>query len=162
MKNSLTGLKLSKNSNLPYWSDADFSMHELLECLLEQTGPASVRISSFSITEIAVRAFSNLQERGLITGLKCLFDFSVKQHRLGLLFFASNVLTHISLCKCHAKLILIKNDEWRVAVVGSANFNVNDKKEVGIISSVESIFNMFSKKYDDWFSEAMIIDRDGL
>ena len=160
MKDSLKELKLTKNSNHPYWSDSDFSMHELLECLLEQTGPAVVRISSFSITEIAIRAFTNLKDRGLITGLKCLFDFTVRQHRLGVLFFAANVITHIALCKCHAKLILIENDEWKVAVVGSANFNVNDKKEVGIISAVHSIYEKFSKKYDEWFAEALIVEKD--
>lgn len=162
MEDSLKKFRLSQNQNIPFWSDGDFSMHELLEYLLMQTGKASVRISSFSITEIAIRSFSRLQENGLISELKCLFDFTVKQHRLGLLYFASNIIAAISLTKCHAKLIIIENDEWKVVVIGSANFNINDKKEVGIISAVPAIYNTFSTKYNEWFNEAIKIDKDDL
>lgn len=161
MKNSLENIRLLNQTNIPFWSEGNFSMHELLQHLLEQTGAASVRISSFSISESALRSFVYMSEKGLIKSLSCLFDLTVKQHRLSLLFFASNVTTSISLTKCHAKLILIENEQCKVAVIGSANLNVNDKKEVGIISTEDAIFSMFSKKYDEWFNDALTIEKDG-
>jgi len=160
MKDSLKELKLEKNKTIPYFSDGEFSMHELLEHLLTQTGNARVSISSFSVTEIAVRTFLRLTESGLIKSLHCLFDLNVKRHHLDMLYFTSNVVSSIGLTKNHSKMILISNDHWRIVVVSSANFNVNDKKEVGIISTERNIYNQCLQKFKIWFHSSIKIDRD--
>lgn len=151
----LKNLKLKKNKNIPFISDAEFSTHELIGHLLTQTGPSAVRISSFSISEIAIRNFFRLQESRQITQLSCLFDFSVKRHKLGLLFFASNVASCIRLTKVHAKLIFIDNEEWNLVVVTSANLNNNDKKEVGIIITSPELYSFYSTNYNQWFEDAL-------
>ena len=156
----LENLKLQKNKDIPFVSDAEFSTHELISHLLNQTGPSAVRISSFSISEMAIRSFFNLQESGQITSLSCLFDFNVKRHKLGLLFFASNVVSCIRLTKVHAKLIFIDNEDWNLVVVTSANLNINDKKEVGIIINSRDHYSFYSEKYNQWFEEALNISPD--
>jgi hypothetical protein len=160
MKDLLKDLSLEKNKSLPIWSDGDFSMHELLERLLQITGPATVRVSSFSVTEVAVRTFLRLQDEGLMKSLTCLFDLTVKQHRIGLLFFAKNVVAEIRLTKNHAKMIFIENDEWKVVLIGSANFNVNDKKEAAIISTIDCIYQKLSNVYDMWFKDSMPVTNE--
>lgn len=156
----LEQIKLVKGEDLPYTSDGEFSTHEVIVQLLKQTGPAAVRVSSFSVTEMAIRSFLNLQESGLITELKCLFDFNVKRHRLGLLFFASNVVSQIRLTKVHAKLVFIRNEEWSVVVITSANLNINDKKEVGMVITSKELFDFYSNHFNDWFHEALPVSPD--
>lgn len=141
-------------------SDADWSMHQLLEFVLRKTGPAKVSLSSFSITEVAVRTFLTLKEEGLIQQLDCLFDMTVKRHKVGLLFFTSNVANNIWISKCHAKLILIENEEHSFCVVGSPNFNINDKKEVIVIHKDRWFFDFYRETLAGWMNEALRIDPD--
>lgn len=142
---------------MPYYSEGEFSMHELLEYILSETGPAEVMLTSFSITEVAIRTFLNLTSEGKITGLQCIFDLSVKQHKAGLLFFASNITLNIALAKCHAKLILIMNEKWRVAVVSSANMQINDKIEAGIVATTLEVFNFYYPKFVRSFDNSLKI-----
>lgn len=135
-------------------------MHELLEYLLSVTGPAFVRITSYSITEVAVRTFLRLVENKSIIDLECIFDLSVKQHKAGLLFFASNITPKIALTKCHAKLMLILNDDWILSVVSSANLQVNDKIEAGIIVGDASVFNFYKDRFNKTFDKSLKISKD--
>jgi hypothetical protein len=144
----------------PFFSEGTYSMHELLEFLLQKTGPATVRVMSFSITEVAIRTFLNLMENGNIKKLECIFDLTVKRHRLGLLYFMNNVVSAISLTKNHAKLILIQNKNWKITVVGSANFNVNDKIEAGVISTQPDFFNFYNERFNLWFNQGILVSKD--
>lgn len=150
----------NKGVNLFYYSEIEFSMHELLDAILQMTGPASVWISSFSISEVAIRTFHRLSEDRVITDLHCIFDQSVKRHRLGLLFFALNVSGKVSLAKNHAKIILIENENWKLTVLSSANFNVNDKIEAGIITGCLDMFSFYKEKLESTFYNNIIIYRD--
>lgn len=151
---------IEPDSVLAYVSENSFSMHELLAHLLETTGPANVRIMSFSITEVAIRTFLNLIDSGKIQKLQCILDLSVKRYRLALLNFMNNVVTEISLIKNHAKLILIENEQWKVAVVSSANFNVNDKIEAGVILTKPLLFSVYDKHFVRWFNQGLKIQKD--
>jgi len=161
LSNKFNGIqKITRDVTFPFVSEGEFSMHELLEFLLEKTGPAKVSITSFSITEAAVRSFLYLMETGIILHLECLFDLSVKRHKLGLLNFANNIATSIALAKCHAKLILIENDNWSVSVIGSANFQVNDKIEAGVISTRPEFLQFFRDRFTCWFLKGLLISKD--
>jgi len=152
--------EITRDVTFPFASEGEFSMHELMEFLLEKTGPATVRVTSFSITEAAVRSFLHLMETGVILRLECLFDLSVKRHKLGLLYFVNNVASSIALAKCHAKLILIENRDWKISVVGSANFQVNDKIEAGVISTRPEFLQFYWSRFTLWFLKGISITRD--
>jgi len=152
--------ELQQNKTIPFASSGNFSMHELMEYLLEKTGSANVRVSSFSISEVAIRSFFNLMEKETIHSLRCLFDISVKRHKLGLLFFVNNIGSTIAISKNHAKLILIENNNWKVVIVGSANLQVNDKNEAGIISTDADFYRFYDETFNNWFLKALTISPD--
>ena len=102
----------------------------------------------------------HLQESGLITSLTCLFDFSVKRYRVALLFFASNVINQIGLTNIHAKMVFIENENWNMVVVSSANLNINDKKEAGVIITQPEYYHYYLENYDQWFSESLKVTPD--
>jgi hypothetical protein len=152
--------RIEQNTTFPFASEGEFSMHELMEFLVLKTGPAKMRITSFSITEAAVRSFLHLMETGVILRLECLFDLSVKRHKLGLLYFVNNVASSIALAKCHAKLILIENREWKISVIGSANFQVNDKIEAGVISTRPEFLEFYWNRFSLWFFKGILVSKD--
>jgi len=151
---------LEANVTFPYVSEGEFSQHQLLEFLLTHTDAAQVQIASFSITEVAIRSFLNLIEKKYINNLTCIFDLSVRRHRLGLLYFMNNVVNSIALTKNHSKLILIKNLHWEITVVSSANFNVNDKIEAGVISTEKRFYDFYLKQFNNWFNKEILVTRD--
>lgn len=157
----LDSIKLPVNSNIkPYYSEGDFSMHQLIEHLINQMGEVSVVLSSFSITELAVRTFYRLIEQKKIKQISCLFDFTVKRHKVSLLFFISNVVKNIAIAKCHAKIVLLYNDKQFISVISSANLNINDKIEAGIISSNKQTFDFFYNKLTHSISKGIKINND--
>ncbi|HSW68201.1 MAG TPA: hypothetical protein VLH16_06450 [Bacteroidales bacterium] len=164
MKNLLQKLpflaSLEAGEIYPFVSEAEFSMHHVLEELLKITGKAEVKVSSFSISETALRSFYRLTEQGAVTGLQCLLDISVKRHKLGLLFFANNTGIEVSLVKNHAKLVLISNNEWKIAIIGSANLQENDKNETGMICTKTDIYEYYDAYFGAWFGKGLKIGAD--
>lgn len=161
MKKELEQITINcDKQTIPYYSRHEFSMHQLIAHILEQTGPADVVLSTFSISEAPVRSFYNLSEKGLLKSLSCLFDFMVKKHKIGLLFFANNIVNQIAITKCHAKITLIKNENYSVSIISSANLNINDKIEAGIICKDESIYDFYYKLLMEDINNGLQITKD--
>src|SRR5512137_1210692 len=66
---------VSQDQILPFVSLGDWSTHDLLFFLLEQTGPARVYFTTWAISEYAIRQLYNLIEQGMILELKGIFDY---------------------------------------------------------------------------------------
>jgi hypothetical protein len=137
----------------PFFSEGHWSMHELLLFLLGITGPARVWLSTFSISEDAIRAFSTAMDKGMITQIHCLFDYTIQKNKLGILFFAYNTVSDITITANHSKLILIQNDSWKVSVVGSANMTPNPRKEAGVIFTTGETFDHYLMHLQRAFAE---------
>jgi hypothetical protein len=150
---------MRQNEWAPFWTDGSWSLHELLEFIMEQTGPADVCLSSYSISEASVRCFYNLLESGNIKKLTCLFDQRIKKNKPDVLLFASNLTTEIYFTDCHAKLITISNDIWKVVIIGSANFTVNKRYECGVICTIPDIVNKFQYDYNKTIKDASYITK---
>lgn len=117
-----------------YASLGEWSMHDLLFHLLTQTGPAQVYISTWSVSEDAVRQLLAKLQDGSITTLKSVFDWRVKMRRPEAYELAKYNIADIRLTTCHAKVTVIENDSWSIAIVGSANYTNNPRIEAGVIS----------------------------
>jgi hypothetical protein len=123
---------LQQNEHIHLPSFAKWSMHDMLAHILEQTGPAQVWITSWTITEEPVRTILEHMEQGRITSLRALFSERVEAmnpaaHQLA----RFNLQVHLT--KIHAKCIVVLNDTWGVTVSGSANFTRNPRIEKYVI-----------------------------
>lgn len=124
--------ELRHNEHIHLPSFAKWSMHDMLGHILEQTGPAHVWITSWTITEGPVRTIMEHMEQGRILSLKALFSERVE---------AMNPAAHqlarfnlqVKLTKIHAKCIVVLNDQWGVTVSGSANFTRNPRIEKYVV-----------------------------
>lgn len=145
---------------IPFFSDGKWAMHELMVYLLAFTGPSKVWLSTFSISEVSIRAFMNGIDAGLITELHCIFDHTIRKHKLELLYFACNVVTEITLSANHSKLILIENDKWKITVIGSANMTPNPRKEAGVIFINHNTFDHYKQHLVKLISEGIPVKFD--
>jgi hypothetical protein len=141
-----------------YLNHGQWSLHDLLEFVLKYTGPAEVLVTSFSLSETAIRAFVRLMDEGLITELQCLFDVSTKRNKLDLLMFAQNVTSQVYLSSNHAKLISVKSAQKHVFINTSANLTVNRRHESGILITDKEIIDHYYTAIHEIFDSGILLN----
>ena len=122
-----------EGQSIHFASLGDWSTHDLLFFLLEQTGPARVYFTTWAISEYAIRQLYQFIEQGLIIELKGIFDYRNGIRKPAELQFLQKITTDIKAAKCHAKVTVVENDQWGISVVGSANYTRNPRIEAGVL-----------------------------
>lgn len=130
---------LTTGQTVHYASAGLWSCHDLLFHLLRQTGPARVWIATWSMTEEPVRMLVQGLETGLITELRALLDVRVKVRNPSVWAFARHNLARVSLSICHAKVTVIENEQWAIAINGSPNYTNNPRIESGVVSASRDV-----------------------
>lgn len=151
--------KIAQGSSTHYVSLGDWSTHDLLFFLLEQTGPAKVYFTTWAISEYAIRQLYQFIEHGLILELKGIFDYRNGIRKPAELQFLQKITTDIKAAKCHAKVTVIENDKWGICVIGSANYTRNPRIEAGVLCCDKTV----SAFHRDWIlkelSNSSALDR---
>ena len=126
----------------------EWAIHEALSVLLSFTGPADVMIETFNVSEAALRPMFFGVEDGSIRSLKMILDVNVKRHKLEMLLFAAGITPTIHITVNHAKVLLIKNDKYKIGIVGSANANQPMRYEAGFLfCNQDGLFDFFEKEF---------------
>jgi len=130
---------------IDYTSMGRWSMHHLLFYLLEQTGPAKVWFTTWAISTKAITMMVDALSDGTITELHSLLDRRIRIRRSDCMAFLTHNANSIFLIDCHAKVLLIENEVWRIVVKSSANFSENKRIESGVIMQIPGVFEMNKK-----------------
>lgn len=112
-----------------------WSMHQLVIYLLEQIGPSALYMTSWSMTEQPLRALLNMKLQGLITEAHCILSDRLIERTPEVYDVARHVFTQLKLIKLHAKVCVLENADWCIAIVGSANWTKNPRVEAGVIDT---------------------------
>jgi hypothetical protein len=113
------------------FTKGQFSMIEVLEHILLQTGPADVSIITWSAADADVRKAFEFLDNGNIRKIRFLVDYSFKSRKPEILAkivskFGSEA---VRVSSVHAKSILIQNEKWNIVVRTSMNLNFNPRFE---------------------------------
>ncbi len=142
---------ISKNEMINYWTFGRWSMHDLLIYILKQTGTADVLVTTWSISEGAMRDILIKYREGLIKSIKFLIDPRIKvRNPVPLQLLAANFPYKFT--ACHAKVCTIENDEWKISIVSSANMTNNPRFERGVIFTMNDVFEFDKKAIEDEFA----------
>jgi len=120
-----------------------FQLYNIIEWILEQTGPAAVTVITFSMSEEFIRKMLKLQKSGLLKSCAMILDFKAVQKTQKIIRFAENVFTTVSYCKTHAKIVLIETDNLEfpgVIIIGSQNATRGNRSESTVITTDEKTF----------------------
>lgn len=110
-----------------------WSMHEFLLFLINKfTGPASLWITTWSISEKVIQQLVAAKMSGNIVSINFLFDYRVKKYRPAAYYLAEKHF-NCRLTSCHAKVTVIKGEKMDLTIVGSANYTRNNRIEVMIL-----------------------------
>lgn len=113
---------------------------DVLRWILDQTGPADVKMTSFSISEEFLRRIFFIEKENLVRSLDIVLDFKATNKTLILWPFIAQTVRNCYLADNHSKLLLVSNDEWKVAVVMSQNLTRGNRYESGFISTDPVVF----------------------
>lgn len=121
---------------------------DILRWILEQTGPADVRMTSFSISEEFLRRIYFIRKEGLVRNLDIVLDFKATNKTLKLWPFIAQTVEHCHLADNHSKILLVSNEGWKVATVMSQNLTRGNRYESGVITTDPAAFESLSKELD--------------
>ena len=155
--------KIEKGMDLFGITKGQFSLVNLIEECLKQTGPAHLDLSSWTIAHAEVLDLIRWKEAGMVTGLRYFTDHSFVHRTNGperakLILEAFGEGT-IRATKNHAKFVLIENEAWHLAITSSMNLNENRRLEVFTLTESKDMADYIRKVIDDFFAEAVSWDR---
>lgn len=128
-------------SKVQAYFSSEFQLYHLLEFILEQTGSASLVLTTFSVSEEFVRKLVQMKERGLISCLAIVADHRTAVKALRLTLFTNNIAEELLLGNNHAKVLLVQNKDWKVSVVTSQNQTRGNRIECGMICTIPDIYD---------------------
>lgn len=137
-----------KNNRQLHYIARMYNAHDVFADLLNLSGPAEIKIVSYSITEFPLRILSQLQAKQIITKLNMVLDFTVSRTP-SLKQFAEHMSNSVRFTDVHSKIVLISNKNWKITFISSANFTRNNRFENGIIYTGSKMH----KQYLQWFEK---------
>lgn len=138
---------LSESSNQAYLSNL-LQVADILQWILDQTGPAHVQMTSFSISEEFLRRIFFIEKAGLIRSLDIVLDFKATNKTLILWPFIEQTVENCYLASNHSKILLAHNDRWAVSVVMSQNLTRGNRFESGFVSTDREVFDRLLSQVD--------------
>lgn len=121
---------------------------DILQWILSQTGPANVRMTSFSISEEFLRRIFFIEKSGMVKSLDIVLDFKATNKTLVLWPFIAQTVRNCYLADNHSKILLVSNDTWRVAVVMSQNLTRGNRYESGFITTNPTVHDSLNSQID--------------
>jgi hypothetical protein len=112
-------------------TDGRFSCAELLDWILQSTGPADVFISTWSVGLSEATWLGELLSNGRITDLQMVVDRSwpTRQEKFCRHLLRQVGRDRVRTFRSHAKIMVTRNADWAVTVRGSLNLNPNPRME---------------------------------
>lgn len=138
---------LSHTPHQAYLNDI-LQVADILQWILDQTGAADIRMTSFSISEEFLRRIYFIGRKGLVRSLDIVLDHKATNKTLILWPFIAQTVRHCYLANNHSKMLLVSNDHWHVAVVTSQNLTRGNRYESGFITTDPSVFATLSQQLE--------------
>ena len=122
---------------------------DLLEWILQQTGPADVRISSFSVAEEFLRRMFFLRKDFAVRSLEIVLDLKATNKTLILWPFIAQTVENCFLSSNHSKVMLVRGESLSVAVVMSQNLTRGNRFETACVSTDPEVYRALDSDFSD-------------
>ena len=134
--------QLRPGMHLYGFSKGQFSLIDVIDALLAQTGPAEVAISTWTAASADLGRLAQIMTQRQFTNLRFLIDFSFQRRQPSVLQTIRQTygMDAVRVAKNHAKFILVKAGPWRLTVRTSMNLNFNPRFEDIDLKDDEQIY----------------------
>lgn len=128
-----------------------FSLTDMIEAILDKTGPADLSISTWTAANGDVTRMLELLNSGAIRSCRWLVDLTFMRRcpQLTAEIRAKFGADAIRVTKTHAKFCTITNDDWQIALRSSMNLNQNPRMESFQVGHDPVLCQFLSEVLDD-------------
>ena len=128
-----------------------FSLTDMIEAILEKTGPADLSISTWTAANGDVTRMLELLNSGAIRSCRWLVDLTFMRRcpQLTAEIRAKFGADAIRVTKTHAKFCTITNNDWQIALRSSMNLNQNPRMESFQVGHDPVLCQFLSEVLDD-------------
>lgn len=122
---------LTAENEIYGFTKGQFSMLQLLEAILQTTGPVHFVLSTWTVARHEIMRLQELHHKGLLLSARWLVDFTFSRrdpeaaNQIRLAFGVDA----IRVAQTHAKFALFANNDWRLVLRTSMNLNMNPRFE---------------------------------
>ena len=149
-------LPLGQNPVQNYLNDR-MQLGEVLEQILQQTGPADIVVSTFSTAEEFLTKVHRLRSKGLISSAILYTDHKAAEKTAKILTMVRNVFDEVYFVRNHSKIMIIKGYAYNVVVLTSQNQTRGNRLESYTIfadncylSDIEGVLEQLPKYELPW------------
>lgn len=112
-----------------------WSLHELIVHCVKHTGPATLHFCTYAVKEFQARIISNMLRDGVLTEVHALVDYRFRTHDPAAEQLLKNCSTsHRWGKRLHGKVSVLRNENWGVAILGSANLTTNTSRDTLVVT----------------------------
>lgn len=150
-------LKPLADAPLQAYMDNRLQLFNVLEWILDTTGPAKVYVSTFSTSEEFLRRMFKLKQRKKILHSTLLADLKAARKTVNLSTFMASVFDEVFLTENHSKVLLVQNDRWSVSVVTSQNQTRGNRTESAMITTDSVLFHTLQSQFAEIVNSRSIL-----
>lgn len=134
-------------------TNGQFSLVDILQHVLEATGPATLDIATWAASDGDLRRAHAFLLDNRVTRLRLVVDPSFKSRKPEFCAELENLFggNAIRTTPIHGKFALIRNETWNVAIRTSMNLNTNNRIETVEISDDPDLAAFFAEFADEVF-----------
>lgn len=144
--------KLESGFDMMGVTKGQFSLADLIAAILDQTGPAVVKICTWTAADSDLRSCFALLHHGHLTELKFVFDYGIEACRdyvdAIVQEFGSDAFR---ITRTHAKFCIVRNERFSIAIRTSMNFNWNPRFEFFEITDDVAKCGFLENLFDEAF-----------
>lgn len=122
---------------------------DILETVLEYTGPAEIWQSTFSVSEEFLRRMYFIRKKKNILAAHLLFDHKAAAKTLKLWPFIERTYDTAFMSDNHSKVLLVKAKKKEVTVITSQNLTRGNRYESTVITTAPEIFGKMMQEFQE-------------
>ena len=133
-----------------------FSLIDLVNVLLEKTGPAHIVISTWSAGFRDIRAIEAMKASGRVLSVMLITDRSYPTRQPGYALSVEEAFgkRNIRTTNIHAKFVLLRSEANTICIRSSMNLNKNDRCENFDVDDDPEIYDFFYSFVNDVFEQS--------
>lgn len=132
-----------------------FSFLDLVAAFLERTGPATLRLATWSLAERDVEELAKMKDAGLLLSARLFVDAGLPRYQPKACEAMRRAFGSDAICGAHlhAKCAVLSGDGWRIAIRTSMNLNRNPRWESFDIDDSPEIAGFLDEHFDAFEAE---------
>lgn len=145
--------KLEQNKSYHFVSFGQWSLKHVVFHIINMIGNCDIWSTTYGLGPGSARGIVNMLENKQINSFKFLYDWKIKTYKEEA-HYMCDANFPVKLTSIHAKVTVLLNDIWGVAITGSANWSDKNNKIEAITISTHKELALFHKNWIDKAIEA--------